>query len=460
MPILPHSYIPISKAAKILGVSPDTLRNWETQGKLVPERTPGGSRRYNLSTLQQLKSQMLPIRPKVAMLSVNKAAHLLQISPDTLRNWDKKGLVKAERTSGGVRRFTKKDILDMQQELVMAEKVSLPVVPENLVSVPKSREPSRVASAVLIFTYLGLGVAFALIGNLLLGLGSESKVVALAKGLESTQQDLQELKNQSAKQVLGVSAQVANQSQQTISKIIAGENVTVTGGQTPTISVQLPDTKTDLDKLGLGTTQLSTRVDALENTATDQNNKMNALTAQMQVTPIAESTFSAQEIAANTATFSQTLKSLGETFLGSTIVAGDLVQDGTLSLSEGNTINALPTLYLQKSALAGAVDFFNGAVTIDKEGHLQAQTVTVTELKVAGKKISGNAQIMAGKASVEVESPVVTASSRILVTPSSSTSAVLAVTARQAGQKFVVSTTQPVSDDTSFDWWLINEVVN
>ena len=41
----------ISQAAKILGVSQSTLRRWDTEGKLTPERTPGGARRYKKSTL-------------------------------------------------------------------------------------------------------------------------------------------------------------------------------------------------------------------------------------------------------------------------------------------------------------------------------------------------------------------------------------------------------------------------
>ena len=42
----------ISKACEILGVSQDTLRRWERSGKLVPERTPKGHRRYDLSLLK------------------------------------------------------------------------------------------------------------------------------------------------------------------------------------------------------------------------------------------------------------------------------------------------------------------------------------------------------------------------------------------------------------------------
>lgn len=41
----------ISQAAGHLGVSSSTLRRWETSGKLVPERTVGGQRRYSASQL-------------------------------------------------------------------------------------------------------------------------------------------------------------------------------------------------------------------------------------------------------------------------------------------------------------------------------------------------------------------------------------------------------------------------
>jgi predicted site-specific integrase-resolvase len=41
----------ISEAAKIKGVSPSTLRRWEAEGKLIPERTESGHRRYSMSQL-------------------------------------------------------------------------------------------------------------------------------------------------------------------------------------------------------------------------------------------------------------------------------------------------------------------------------------------------------------------------------------------------------------------------
>ena len=43
--------VDIAEAAKALGVSTITLRRWEQSGKLIPERTKGGHRRYDLSKL-------------------------------------------------------------------------------------------------------------------------------------------------------------------------------------------------------------------------------------------------------------------------------------------------------------------------------------------------------------------------------------------------------------------------
>jgi putative resolvase len=42
----------ISEAANTLGVSTTTLRRWEEQGKLLPDRTHSGHRRYRLSKIK------------------------------------------------------------------------------------------------------------------------------------------------------------------------------------------------------------------------------------------------------------------------------------------------------------------------------------------------------------------------------------------------------------------------
>jgi excisionase family DNA binding protein len=44
-------FVSVGEAAQALGVSISTLRRWEREGKLVPEHTPGGHRRYDLTKL-------------------------------------------------------------------------------------------------------------------------------------------------------------------------------------------------------------------------------------------------------------------------------------------------------------------------------------------------------------------------------------------------------------------------
>lgn len=45
----------IGEAARMLGVTPDTLRRWETEGRIVSARTPGGQRRYDLAEIERVR---------------------------------------------------------------------------------------------------------------------------------------------------------------------------------------------------------------------------------------------------------------------------------------------------------------------------------------------------------------------------------------------------------------------
>ncbi len=51
-------FLTISEAAELKGVSPSTLRRWETEGKLIPSRTLNGHRRYELSQLLNIKKEL------------------------------------------------------------------------------------------------------------------------------------------------------------------------------------------------------------------------------------------------------------------------------------------------------------------------------------------------------------------------------------------------------------------
>ena len=46
--------LPIGRAAFLLGVSVDTLRRWESDGKIKGRRTVGGQRRFPTSEIERL----------------------------------------------------------------------------------------------------------------------------------------------------------------------------------------------------------------------------------------------------------------------------------------------------------------------------------------------------------------------------------------------------------------------
>lgn len=50
-----HNYLTVKKAAELLGISPTTLRNWDTRAKLRAYRHPvNGYRLYLKSDLEEL----------------------------------------------------------------------------------------------------------------------------------------------------------------------------------------------------------------------------------------------------------------------------------------------------------------------------------------------------------------------------------------------------------------------
>ncbi|MDO8619454.1 MAG: MerR family DNA-binding transcriptional regulator [Candidatus Daviesbacteria bacterium] len=87
--------IPISEAAKVLGVSIDTVRRWDKSGFLHSERPDGKNRYFALDELEKHKlSQPLPI---------SEVAKKAGISPTTLRRLEAKGLIKPKRNNAGER---------------------------------------------------------------------------------------------------------------------------------------------------------------------------------------------------------------------------------------------------------------------------------------------------------------------------------------------------------------------
>lgn len=59
----------IGQAAALLGVSVDTLRRWEDEGRLAVERTTGGQRLVPLPELQRLLAERRTPQPPIAASS-------------------------------------------------------------------------------------------------------------------------------------------------------------------------------------------------------------------------------------------------------------------------------------------------------------------------------------------------------------------------------------------------------
>ena len=55
----PEELISIDSAAKLLGISSQTLRNWEEQGKITPQYTSKGHRRYTRSQIMEIRKQQM-----------------------------------------------------------------------------------------------------------------------------------------------------------------------------------------------------------------------------------------------------------------------------------------------------------------------------------------------------------------------------------------------------------------
>jgi excisionase family DNA binding protein len=72
--------ISIKQAAKILGVTKQTLRNWEAAGTLVPSRTAGGHRRYTKA--QVLKFQQLQAGPPPQLPTLPNPTEELSLQPN------------------------------------------------------------------------------------------------------------------------------------------------------------------------------------------------------------------------------------------------------------------------------------------------------------------------------------------------------------------------------------------
>ena len=329
------SLISISKAAKILGLSSDTLRNWEASGKLIPERTLGGARRYRLSQLIEYKKELGPKTSK-SVISISRAAATLNVSTDTLRNWDRKGLLEVQRTSGGARRFARSEISRLASELGVASK---PIIEDVIKMQPNF---SRIKRRILIELSF-----FGLVALVLVGLNLYLLPINLQTALATQKQDFEK--------------QIYN---------------------------------------------LAGNIESL------QSNFYN-LEARQKSSEVAV---------------------LGVSYDNSQV--DDLAKKVAVLSQKVNQPTPNPTILPSASP----------------------STVIITETRVLARTLSGRGEINEGSNSAQIQIDQINEESKVLVTLTSETDLVLAVTKKTVGEGFTVSASKLASPSAQFDWWMVNEV--
>lgn len=71
------------------------------------------------------------IKEDEELLNVDMAASMLGISKQTLRNWDEKERITSIRTEGGHRRYNKKDILNIRKQQMQEKELLIPEITPN-----------------------------------------------------------------------------------------------------------------------------------------------------------------------------------------------------------------------------------------------------------------------------------------------------------------------------------------
>lgn len=101
-------FLTSSEFAAIIGVHIQTLRNWDTSGKLKPHhKTPGGRRMYSREQAETYLNQ------KNDTLSISEFSEQTGVAAITLRRWDTSGKLKpAYKSKKGTRLYSQSQVTD------------------------------------------------------------------------------------------------------------------------------------------------------------------------------------------------------------------------------------------------------------------------------------------------------------------------------------------------------------
>src|SRR3989304_4987604 len=157
-----NNLFPISKASSLLGVSADTLRRLEKKGTVVPKRGPGGARLFSLDDITLLKQILKRPSLNERTYSIQEAAGFLNVSPQTMRRWEREGKLTSARTPGGHRLFTTKDIQNIKASLQAPRPQPFPPVspvfvpPPTPQVMPSQIQPKKDSSKLITFGLLSI----------------------------------------------------------------------------------------------------------------------------------------------------------------------------------------------------------------------------------------------------------------------------------------------------------------
>src|SRR3989344_6609757 len=122
-------FLSISEAANLLNVSIDTLRRWDKSGIISSVRLDGKNRYF-------LRSQLLSLKEKQP-LAISEAAQRLGVSIGTVNRLQQQGFLKEQRNSRGERVFTPSNI----EQYLTAKKLKVVTPPQPIAPSPSSSAP-------------------------------------------------------------------------------------------------------------------------------------------------------------------------------------------------------------------------------------------------------------------------------------------------------------------------------
>lgn len=112
------------------------IRDDIDSGKLIPEPAEVAECLELLEDYDALMAMVAEVpQEEESTLTVEQAAMMLGVSKQTIRNWEKEGRLQSSRTSGGHRRFLKSQVDDMRKLQMNEHELLLPdILPTKILA--------------------------------------------------------------------------------------------------------------------------------------------------------------------------------------------------------------------------------------------------------------------------------------------------------------------------------------